>query len=132
MIDIVNAHCTPSSIDPTGKVAFGHIILQGKVLTGLLYYDREVLARTARIHIDQIDLRCALDIATWDAGPDFIAEGSTVKVLLMYGPHKPCRETNDSPNKNNWIFLVLKQRHAETYERIGIIFISRLWRAPCP
>jgi hypothetical protein len=127
-VEIVDALCLPSGADPTGTVASGHLILRGKAFDASLEYEEEDDVDEwpedrdnpcqGFIKVDQVRIRCSLDIATWKFGLDYVAEGSTVKLLFMCSP-----SANTLFNETGaaWFLLVLKPLSADTFERIGTI-----------
>jgi hypothetical protein len=140
MVKIIDAHCTPSGADPTGTVAFGHLLLRGKALDASIHYryTNDRMRRSVenaeewseyendaddpisvRIDIGLFDFSCWLDIPTWKPGRDYVKQGSKVKLLFIYGPDPPTVISNRG-GFFRLDLLVLKPLFADTFERIGI------------
>jgi hypothetical protein len=114
--DIVEAHCTPSGLDPTGGFVDGRLTVRGKttvvsVESGSLPY--------ATIRFGRYSLLCSWDINVWEAGDDFLPDGSTLHLLFMYRSRiSPKKWRND--NGEVRAFMLLKSLGGSTYERIGL------------
>lgn len=127
MVEVVHAHCAPSGADPTGTVAFGHLILRGKAFDATIYYDHgEHLdtstqsTRYTAVVLSDIVIRCMMDFISWRPGRDYIPHGTNVKLLLIHGP----TEITEA-NRSSWTCLILKPLFGETFERIGIVLGPR-------
>jgi hypothetical protein len=129
LVDVVDAYCAPSGADPTGTVAFGHLILRGRAFGAQLCYGHEhdstewqdYDSLQAYICVDDLELACLLDFAAWDPGRDYIAEGSTIQLLVVTGPRNMSRYRHFP-----WQLLILKPLYGDTYERIGVVLSRRL------
>ncbi|KAH4941240.1 hypothetical protein HBI79_034610 [Parastagonospora nodorum] len=121
--DVVDVYCAQSGADPTGTVAFGHLILRGRGFDAQLHYggkddgtgwddyeDAQVYA-----YKDGIRFECNLDFAAWEAGRDHIIEGSTVRMLFIAGPEDITRFVGA-----RWTLILLRPLFGDTYERVGI------------
>jgi hypothetical protein len=143
LVEVVDVHCTSSGADPTGTVAFGHLVLRGKAFDASIGYAHDKATRfhdssddgsiehegdmvtwsmdtpdpcCAFVEIGRVKTMCHMDFAPWNLGRDHIVEGSAVKLLFITRkPHVTVLRGK------GWFGLILKPLYANTYERIGFI-----------
>lgn len=121
--EVVDVYCAPSGADPTGTVAFGHLILRGRGFDAQLHYGRKADGTGWEdyedLHVyaykDGIHFGCNSDFAAWEAGRDHITEGSPLRMLFIAGPEDMSRYTGAS-----WTLILLRPLYGDTYERVGI------------